>query len=130
MAGAVFSFAMRAPILALLICGCGGHATQADPGFLVSVGNEHFVVQIADPAQAALARGQIGAPQTLHPAGKVLAGNGGFNSPWHFHLRAETVRMVELSMEVCDGRPSYVDAHLDQYPTYCPWNGRIVGELP
>jgi hypothetical protein len=32
-------------------------------------------------------------------------------------------------MEVCDGRPSYVDAHLDQYPTYCPWNARIVSEL-
>jgi hypothetical protein len=31
-------------------------------------------------------------------------------------------------MELCDGRPSYVEAHLDEFPSYCPWGAKVVSE--
>jgi hypothetical protein len=38
--------------------------------------------------------------------------------------------MVEAAIEVCDGTPSYVEAHLEDFPTYCPWGGRVVAVRP
>jgi hypothetical protein len=36
-------------------------------------------------------------------------------------------RFVELAIEVCDGRPSYVERNQGDYPTYCPWGARVAG---
>jgi hypothetical protein len=33
---------------------------------------------------------------------------------------------VDSAIELCDGRPSYIEAHQDDYPVYCPWGARIV----
>jgi hypothetical protein len=38
---------------------------------------------------------------------------------------AET-RLVEVVIEVCDGRPSYVQQHQDDYRVYCPWGARVI----
>jgi hypothetical protein len=42
----------------------------------------------------------------------------------------EQVRLTEVAVEVCDGRPSYVEENLDDFLMvgYCPWSGRIVSE--
>jgi hypothetical protein len=38
--------------------------------------------------------------------------------------------MADVTTEVCDGRPSYVEEHIDEYVTtvkrYCPWGARLV----
>jgi hypothetical protein len=38
------------------------------------------------------------------------------------------VRMAEAAIEVCDGIPSYVETHLDEFLDvgYCPWSARVV----
>ena len=38
----------------------------------------------------------------------------------------DSVRFVELAIEGCDGRPSYVETHQADYSTYCPWGARVV----
>jgi hypothetical protein len=55
-------------------------------------------------------------------------GDGGYNAPWSWHFAPEETRMIEVSIEVCDGLPSYVEAHLDEFPTYCPWGARVMAE--
>ena len=72
-----------------------------------------------------LAQQNIGRP-TAFPAGPLLRGDGGFNAPWSWHFDPDQVRMVEAAIEVCDGTPSYVETHLSDFPTYCPWGARIV----
>ena len=63
-----------------------------------------------------------------HPNGRIAPGNGGFNTPWSWHFVPETVRMVDVSIEVCDGTPSYVETHRSDYllSGYCPWGARVV----
>ena len=64
----------------------------------------------------------------LHTSTPLRRGDGGFNAPWSWHLDPAETRFVEAAIEVCDGTPSYVEAHLAEFPTYCPWGARIVRE--
>ncbi len=36
--------------------------------------------------------------------------------------------MAKMAMELCDGRPSYVETHLDAFLEgyYCPWGAKLV----
>ena len=46
----------------------------------------------------------------------------------YWHLDPDEVRLVEAAIEVCDGRPSYVETHQSEFPTYCPWGARVISE--
>ena len=63
--------------------------------------------------------------------GKLVRGDGGFNQPWSWHLDPTSVRMAEISIELCDGLPSFVEGDLDYWlgtvKTYCPWSSKVMG---
>jgi len=71
---------------------------------------------------------------TAHiPNGPILRGNGAgdHNAPHGWHLDPEQTEMADVTIEVCDGAPSYVDEHIDEYVDvvgrYCPWGAEFVG---
>jgi hypothetical protein len=47
-----------------------------------------------------------------------------------FDVNGETYRMAEVTIELCDGIPSHVEANLnywvDTVGRFCPWNAGIV----
>jgi hypothetical protein len=97
--------------------------------FTVQVLSERFVIFVTDPETIRLATENYQGRNTRFPIGRILRGNGGFNQPWNWHLMPETVSMTEVATEVCDGRPSYVETHINDYVntgSYCPWAGKIV----
>lgn len=123
---------LGAPVLALvvtaLLSSCGSPAAPAVPAeFIVDVEGERFVLRVSDPEAIRLAeRNRLGTTGAF-PFGTVRRGDGGFNQPWSWHLDPADATFVEVAIEICDGRPSYLEAHLDEYPVYCPWGGRVVG---
>jgi hypothetical protein len=109
--------------------GCG-ESTGPSPtptDFVVDVVGEKFIVRASDPETIRLAEENRLGRNNRFPIGTLRAGNGGFNAPWSWHLDPETVRFVEVAIELCDGRPSYVETHQADYPTYCPWGARVTG---
>ncbi len=97
--------------------------------FLVAVGAETFVMRTTDPQTIQLARARLRGEQHALPVGaRPRSGDGGFNAPWSWHLDPAETRMVEVAIEVCDGTPSYVEAHLADFPRYCPWGARVTAE--
>jgi hypothetical protein len=123
------------------VSGCGG-SSDADPppgrDFLFQGAqwpvSERFVVRIADAQAIETARAELRLPlseRLLHPSGRLVAGSAGHNGPWSWHLR--DVQMVRISIELCDGRPSMVEANLnhwlDRVGSFCPWSARVVAEL-
>lgn len=91
--------------------------------FRVWVTNDAVIQQILDLRD--------GVSNTNIPNGVLHTGPGiaNHNSPWLWHLDAEEIEMVELAIEVCDGRPSLVDSLLDDYLTvgrFCPWGAQLV----
>lgn len=120
----------------LLLGGCGGtdHPVAPEPYAVFDVevaGQETFRIALQDPAQIALAEQRLLDGREGIVQGEVVRGDGGFNAPYSWHLRPETVTFPDLAIEACSGRPlSDVEANLDYWAdtlgTFCPWGSRIV----
>ena len=73
---------------------------------------------------------QAGIGANRHVNGRILEGpgQGEHNAPYSWHLDPDDVHLADLSIEVCDGRPSFVEDNLDAYlaiERYCPWGARL-----
>lgn len=138
-----FVFKRAAALLATLVlisCGGGTDAPQNPPGsvtFLLRMRDqpesESFRVAIRSPEVIAKARAQLALPadqRRLFINGRLQAGNGGHNTGWSWHLT--DANLVELTMELCDGRPSEVERELNYWLTsvkqFCPWSSYVHAE--
>ena len=101
-----------------------------DARFVVQVVNETFTIKVTNPSayadlEARRKSGQIGVI-----SGRIVRGDGGFNTGYSWHLDPATVEVVDLAIEVCDGRPSDLEEDLDYWAdtvkNYCPWGAKVV----
>lgn len=121
-------------LLLILLPGCGATDPLPD-GALFSVSacqGETFRVLVADEAVAAEMDARVGRGPGRIVLGRPVRGNGGFNDPWSWHLDPGSIELADLTVEVCDGCPSYVEGHLEDYlaiGTYCPWSSAVVARL-
>ena len=128
-----------APPLALLLLTACSSPTAPSPdlrGGVVAtfdVSQERFQVFVKNAAAIErLFALRDGAAIGSIPNGRILrgAGAGDHNTPRAWHLDPDDIEIVDAAVEVCDGRPSYVDAHVDEYVDvigrYCPWGARLV----
>jgi hypothetical protein len=120
-------------ITAVMTQACGDDVLGPPEGsavFELEVSDEVFRVAVTDTAEIRQleARRQSGARGVV--SGQLAAGNGGFNTPWSWHLAPASVHVADLTIELCDGRPSMVEADLDYWietvKQYCPWGARVV----
>jgi hypothetical protein len=98
-----------------------------------AVDDEQFRVWIrnAQAIQQVLAL-QRGTAAAAIPNGVLRsgAGQGSHNAPYSWHLDPEEIEMPGLTIELCDGAPSFIEANRDQFirevGRYCPWGARLV----
>ncbi len=125
--------------LALVVgIGCNGSPTEPSDlrgGALATfdVSGERFRVFVTNATtiqQLIALRG--GTSQATIPNGPIHrgAGRANHNSPYSWHLDPEETRMAEATIELCDGRPSFVEANIsefvDRIGRYCPWGATLV----
>jgi hypothetical protein len=61
------------------------------------------------------------------PNGKAICAPVPWNCPWTFHQDPASITFAELTIEVCDGTPSYVQDHCADFANgYCPWSAKLV----
>jgi hypothetical protein len=110
------------------VVGCGDDSpTAPSPTAVVtfSVGSETFRVALTTADQVAAARAaQDGGPARI-PIGRVVEGTQ-INTGWSWHL--EDVTFAEVTIELCDGRPSDVEHAGPQFGggRFCPWTAAVV----
>jgi hypothetical protein len=130
---------LAAACAALASCG-GGDAGPAPVTFAFrrhGLGpSEEFRVATTSPQFIEQARGQLALPadrRRLFAAGPIRAGDGGENPGWSWHFTDEVV-LAQASIELCDGRPSMVEADLRYWlrtvRSFCPWSAYVFAELP
>jgi hypothetical protein len=62
----------------------------------------------------------------LIPNGLVVRDDPGVNEPWSWHIDPESLEFVDVTTEVCDGLPSYVEDGTVTSPYYCPWLTEVI----
>ena len=99
-------------------------ATAEDPD------GQTFRVLIREPAVINEAESLIGVGPGRILSGNLRAGDGDFNAPWSWHHDPETVGFSDLTIELCDGCPQFVEDDLDYWldvvGQYCPWSTEVV----
>jgi hypothetical protein len=135
---------MRVHVLAALalLAACG-HSGSAEPEpagvatfqILHPTHDERFLLRTSNPEVIARARAELAKPfaeRTLFPSGALVRGSG-YNAPWSWHLAEDRWNLVEMSMEVCDAWPGYIEEHLDEWlgqvGSFCPWSSRVEREI-
>ncbi len=98
---------------------------------------ERFVVGSDDPAVIARCRQQLALPveeRTLHINGRLEWGHGGHNLGYAWHIDPDGWDLAEESIELCDGRPSFVEGDLEYWVeivgSFCPWSSYVAFEGP
>ena len=125
---------------ALVLASCGGSDGPESATFAFRMRGlgpaEEFRVSTASPAFIAQARAQLllpAAQRRLFAAGPIRAGNGGHNLDWSWHFTGD-VELAEATIELCDARPSMVEADLAYWlrrvRSFCPWGSYVDEEVP
>ena len=128
---------------ALLLVSCGGGGDgSGGPDAAVTFafrlrglpGSEEFRVSSTSAPFIAQARAQLALPEAQRQrfaSGPIRAGNGGHNLQWNWHFA--DVALVDATVELCDGRPSMVEANLDYWldtvKSFCPWSSFVHAEV-
>ena len=60
------------------------------------------------------------------PVGKIVRDSPSVNAPWSWHIDPATLQFAEITIEVCDGLPSYVEDETVTSPDYCPWSAKLI----
>lgn len=122
----------------LASCG-GGDAPPEAVTFAFRVrglpASEEFRATTSSPQVIALARAQLALTESerrLFASGRISAGNGGHNLAWSWYFA--DLALTEAAIELCDGRPSMVEADLDYWldtvRSFCPWDSYVHSEVP
>ncbi len=108
-------------------------APTAPRRYAVEVSGETFVVEVASAAQIDALEARLASGVRGVLAGEIEAGDGGYNGQWSWHMTPETVHAPDLAVEVCDGRPSFVEGDLaywlDTVGSFCPWGAKVVARV-
>lgn len=109
-------------------------AEQAASGAIVTlrVGDEEYRVLLTDEDDITTAEElAAGDRNPLIPVGTVVrTDDGGVNAGYGWHIDPATFEWAEMMIEVCDGRPSYVEDGTLSSDIFCPWSAEVVSVEP
>ena len=119
-------------VAVLVVAACADDGPGGDGGdtavatFEVA-GDETFKVELITPelvdhAERLLAGEEIAAI----PLGNVVRDDPGVNAPWSWHIDPATLEFAEMTIEVCDGLPSFVEDATITSDQYCPWSAEVI----
>lgn len=123
-------------MVAIMLMACGDDAVEPEGGvlFTIEVSGESFHARVFDQEVIDDLDARLDAGTEGVILGSLRAGNGGFNAPWEWHWDPATVEVADLAIELCDGRPSMVEADLPYWietvGAFCPWGATVVTRAP
>lgn len=105
----------------------GIHGENDESNFIVATNNSSLIGQCYD---------QLELPETertLHINGPLDQTNGGFNTPWNWHIIPNEWALAEMSVGYCNGSPFDVENNLEYWihdvGQLCNWGSYIKNEI-
>ena len=97
---------------------------------------EPFIAATSDTAVISQCEAQLQLPEgqrNLHIDGPIDSTNGGYNFNWSWHFIPDQWELALVSIELCDGIPSFVEADLPYWlgtvGSFCPWSSYVRREV-
>ncbi len=88
---------------------------------------ETYKVLLTDPADIEIARTLLrGEEAPTIPNGVVVRGEPSVNQGYSWHIDPDSIEFVDMTMEVCDGRPSDVEQQIITSDRFCPWSAKVI----
>jgi hypothetical protein len=89
--------------------------------------DETYKIELATPELVEHVK-QImaGEDVALIPNGLVVRDDPGVNEPWSWHIDPASLSFADVTTEVCDGLPSFVENDEVTSPYFCPWLTKVV----
>lgn len=89
---------------------------------------EEYRILLTDPEDIATAERLLAGEEAPSiPNGMIVrGGDGGVNTGYSWHIDPESLEFAEVTTEVCDGRPSYVEDGTLTGEWFCPWSAEVV----
>ena len=111
------------PLLLLAAC-----APTGNPVAVFELpGGETYRIELATPELQQHAQDLLdGKDVAAIPLGTVVRDDPGVNKPWSWHIDPATLEFAEITIEVCDGLPSYVEDGTVTSDQYCPWSAKVI----
>ncbi|CAN5561953.1 hypothetical protein BH20CHL7_BH20CHL7_05930 [soil metagenome] len=124
--------------LAVVVSACGtddGSPPVPSDGPVIATfqvaGGERFRVLLTDPADITNANRLVaGEDAPSIPSGVVVRGVTSVNEGYSWSLDPAQFEFADVTMEVCDGLPSDVEAAIVTSDRYCPWSAIIASLDP
>ena len=75
---------------------------------------------------------EAGMSEASSPHGRLIRGPGPaeYNLPWSWHMDPVDIEMAEVTIELCDAKPSIIENNLEEWLNvvgqFCPWDARLV----
>jgi hypothetical protein len=92
------------------------------------VGDEVYRILITDPADLAIAQRLLAGDDTAPriPNGLIVRGESSVNEGWSWSIDPESLEFADMTTEVCDGLPSYVEDGSLTGDYFCPWSAEVA----
>jgi hypothetical protein len=93
---------------------------------------EEYRILLTDPTDIAIAQKLLAGEEAPRiPNGVVVRdGDGGVNTGYSWHIDPASVEFAEVTIEVCDGLPSYVEEGSLTGDQFCPWSAEVIDIQP
>jgi hypothetical protein len=102
-------------------------AAPRNPVATFQVVDETYKIELATPELVAHAEALLaGESVAAIPNGVVVRDDPGPNAPWSWHIDPATLDFADMTIEVCDGLPSYVEDEIVTSDQYCPWSAKVI----
>jgi hypothetical protein len=91
------------------------------------VGEEEYRILITDVADLDIAQQLLDGEEAPGiPNGKIVRGVTSVNEGWSWSIDPATLEFADVTTEVCDGLPSYVEDGSLTGEYFCPWSAEVI----
>lgn len=116
-----------AALSAAALTGCTAESEPTVATFEVAGGPQTYRIELATAELIEHAkRLMAGEDLPSIPVGTIVRDDPSVNEPWSWHIDPASLEFAEVTIEVCDGLPEYVEDGTLTSPTYCPWLTQVV----
>jgi hypothetical protein len=90
--------------------------------------DEEYRILITDAADLAIAQRLLAGDDTAPaiPNGLIVRGVTSINVGWSWSIDPDSLEFADMTTEVCDGLPSYVEDGSLTGDYFCPWSAEVV----